>query len=195
MTAPDPVNDRLFEQLLRPVVELFYATAKALAQLPAGEPYRTERAFNLGRLDALEQAGDLIAGAILVAFPDWAAMRDLALAAAADTTPGTAAPSPAAVPDLDARILTLLRGLRRGLTALEIWGRLDADGRDVQHALDRLAAAGRATQIVPGPYIPGLTVGDPPYWVAVHQDTPTPGRAARAVPAARPGSNPTGGQT
>lgn len=90
-----PVNDRLYEELLRPVVERFYDTARYLAWLPVTAMSRLDRAFKLGRLDALEQTGNLIAEAILVAPPDWGAMRDLALASTPD---GAAATSPAAAP-------------------------------------------------------------------------------------------------
>ena len=89
-------RDRLYDELLRPVVDRFYATARSLAHLPLRESTRSTRAYRLGRLDALEEAGDLIADAIGVPFPEWTAMRGLALDASDPT--GAAATSPAAEP-------------------------------------------------------------------------------------------------
>lgn len=72
------VNDELFDVLLRPTTERFYATAKSLEQLPVAEHTRTDRAWKLARLDALAEVGDLIAEAIRVPSPLWEDMRALA---------------------------------------------------------------------------------------------------------------------
>lgn len=78
--APVPVNDRLYDKLLKPLVESYYATLQSLAALPVDESTRITRSWRLGRLSALEQEGDRIAGVLAVATPDWAAMRELAVA-------------------------------------------------------------------------------------------------------------------
>lgn len=111
-----PVNDRLYEELLKPIVERFYEGAKALGRLPVGDDYRTTRTFRLGQLDALEQTGDLIAEAILVACPDWAAMEELALASIPD---GPAASSPAAGPRTPGRAARAVPAARPGTNPRE----------------------------------------------------------------------------
>lgn len=72
------VNDRLFDELLRPIVDAFYETAQSLAALPQDDPTQIERAIMLTRPATLEEVGDLIAGVIDVAPPLWHDMRCLA---------------------------------------------------------------------------------------------------------------------
>ena len=72
------VNDRLFEELLRPVVDSFYNTCRALAATPPEPETRTRRAWLLARLETLEECGDRIARVIEVAEPVWEDMRALA---------------------------------------------------------------------------------------------------------------------
>jgi hypothetical protein len=74
-------NDRLYDELLKPVVEDFYNTVTALAELPVGDDTRTTRAWRLGRLHTLEQVGNRIADVLEVAHPEWAHMRGMAVAA------------------------------------------------------------------------------------------------------------------
>ena len=74
------VNDRLYDELLKPLVDRYYKSLQALASLPVGDDMRATRSWQLGRLDALEVEGDRIADVLEAARPDWAAMRDLAVA-------------------------------------------------------------------------------------------------------------------
>lgn len=73
------VNDRLYDELLKPLVESFYETLQSLAALPVDESTRITRSWRLGRLSALEQEGDRIASVLAVACPDWETMRELAV--------------------------------------------------------------------------------------------------------------------
>lgn len=74
------VNDRLFDDLLRPVTDRFYETAKTLAAIRTlGDAPAWRRAFLTGQLETLQQVGTLIADTIEVAQPDWDAMREMAL--------------------------------------------------------------------------------------------------------------------
>ncbi len=77
--APKTAEDRMFDEVLKPLVEQFYGAAKTTAELPGGEEFRTVRAWQLGRMDALENAGNLIAATIGVAEPLWSEMRDMAV--------------------------------------------------------------------------------------------------------------------
>jgi hypothetical protein len=69
-------NDRLYDELLVPVVEDFYNAVKALADIPVDDHNRTTRAWYISRLWALEQTGDRIADVLGVARPDWVHMRE-----------------------------------------------------------------------------------------------------------------------
>ena len=73
------VNDRLYDELLAPLVEHYYGNLRTLAGLPRVQANQVTRAWYMGRLDALEVEGDHIADVLEVARPDWAAMRDLAV--------------------------------------------------------------------------------------------------------------------
>lgn len=75
------VNDQLYDELLRPITEMFYSSAKALDALPVGDGCNHERLWKLSRLTTLEEVGNLVADVINVPSPEWAAMRDLARAA------------------------------------------------------------------------------------------------------------------
>ena len=73
------VNDRLYDELLKPVVDTYYANVKTLDRLPVDN--HITRSWYLGALSTLELTGDRIADVLDVARPDWATMRDLAVAA------------------------------------------------------------------------------------------------------------------
>jgi hypothetical protein len=73
------VNDRLYDELLVPLVDNFYQTLETLAGVPVGDRFMPRRGFLLGRLDALEVEGNRITDVLAVPHPDWAAMRDLAV--------------------------------------------------------------------------------------------------------------------
>ena len=70
-------NGRVFNDVLKPLVERFHTGAKALSEMPLDEEFRTVRAWHLGRLDELERIGDQLADAIGVARPQWEAMREI----------------------------------------------------------------------------------------------------------------------
>jgi hypothetical protein len=74
------VNDRLYDELLRPVAEDYFQTAKTVAALMS-VPATADcvRALVLQeRMSTLQETGDRIAGVIEVEFPLWDDMRDLA---------------------------------------------------------------------------------------------------------------------
>jgi hypothetical protein len=70
-------NDRLYDELLKPVVEDFYNAVKALAELPVGDDTQWTRAWLLSRLETLEKVGDRTADVLEVATPEWVQMRDM----------------------------------------------------------------------------------------------------------------------
>lgn len=67
-------QDTVYDQALKPIVEAYYATAQSLAALPVGESTRTSRGWLLGRLNGLQEAGDVLADALNVATPEWECM-------------------------------------------------------------------------------------------------------------------------
>ncbi len=78
MTAP--VNDRLFDELLKPVVEDYYRLAKVVGELqsvPALAGCITVLK-HLACMEVLAEAGDRTARVLDVAAPLWEDMRGLA---------------------------------------------------------------------------------------------------------------------
>jgi hypothetical protein len=74
------VNDRLYDELLKPVVEDYYETAETVAVLVA-EPNLREgvKALTLQeRMRTLRETGDRIARVLEIAEPLWDDMRGLA---------------------------------------------------------------------------------------------------------------------
>lgn len=70
------VNDRLYDELLKPIVEEYYDLAKAMAE--AGPESTHLRSYRLGRMHCLVEQGDRIASVLDVAPPLWGDMRALA---------------------------------------------------------------------------------------------------------------------
>lgn len=70
------VNDRLFEELLAPVADDYYETAKSLAG--SGEATSGPRVALMARMNALQECGDRTARVLEVAAPLWDDMRGLA---------------------------------------------------------------------------------------------------------------------
>lgn len=74
------VNDRLYDELLKPVVEDYYETATAVGQLMS-VPATSDVVRTLclqERLTVLEQTGDRIARVLELPEPLWEEMRGLA---------------------------------------------------------------------------------------------------------------------
>ncbi len=74
------VNDRLFDELLKPVVEDYYETAETVAVL-VSEPVLRDGVKVLvlqERLRTLQEAGDRIARVLELPAPLWEDMRGLA---------------------------------------------------------------------------------------------------------------------
>lgn len=73
-------NDRLYEELLKPVVEDYYETAKTVAVLLSEPALRDGMKALLmqERLRTLQETGDRIARVLEIAAPLWEDMRGLA---------------------------------------------------------------------------------------------------------------------
>lgn len=68
-------NDRLYDELLAPVVEDYTTTAELLAAVPGGDSFQIRRALLRGQLLAFQRAGDRIAEVLQVACPQWDRLR------------------------------------------------------------------------------------------------------------------------
>ena len=75
MTAP--ANDHLFDELLRPIVDEFYETAKTLAKYPDNPDTALGRIALLTRMNTLQECGDRTAQVLGFAEPLWDDMRGL----------------------------------------------------------------------------------------------------------------------
>ncbi|MEU4558592.1 hypothetical protein AB0F72_09380 [Actinoplanes sp. NPDC023936] len=74
------MNDRLFDELLRPVVDDYYETAETVAVL-VSQPAKKDgiKALTLQeRMRTLQEVGDRVARVLEVAEPLWEDMRALA---------------------------------------------------------------------------------------------------------------------
>jgi hypothetical protein len=68
-------NDRLFDELLRPIADDYYETAKALHN--ASEATLSSRWALMARMSCLQECGDRTARVLEVAEPLWDDMRGL----------------------------------------------------------------------------------------------------------------------
>jgi hypothetical protein len=64
-------NDRLYDELLAPVVEDYTTTAELLAAVPRGDRFHPRRAYLEGQIEVLERTGDRIADVLEVDRPEW----------------------------------------------------------------------------------------------------------------------------
>jgi hypothetical protein len=73
-----PANDRLFDELLRPVLDDFCDTAKAYSHFPSESVDGPTQIGLLVRLSTLQEVGDRIARVLGVPEPLWEDMRVMA---------------------------------------------------------------------------------------------------------------------
>jgi hypothetical protein len=72
------VNDRLYDELLKPVADDFFRACQALSVIEPTTDTAVSRSFLHGRMAALEEAGNRIADVLNVPEPLWADMRAVA---------------------------------------------------------------------------------------------------------------------
>lgn len=72
------VNDRLYDELLKPVADDFFRACQALSVISPTPDTAVSRSFLHGRLAVLEETGNRIADVLVVPAPLWEDMRALA---------------------------------------------------------------------------------------------------------------------
>jgi hypothetical protein len=76
--VPAPINDRLYDELLKPVVDAYYEAVRLHGIKREADFDKADRAWSLSRMQTLAEVGDRIADVLEVARPLWADMRALA---------------------------------------------------------------------------------------------------------------------
>jgi hypothetical protein len=77
--TPSPERQAdLYGQVLAPIADRYYSACRSLAKLAVSDATHASRVWKLARLATLQECGDLLAGALEVAAPEWEAMRHLA---------------------------------------------------------------------------------------------------------------------
>ncbi|MGX6605605.1 hypothetical protein ACWKSP_26255 [Micromonosporaceae bacterium Da 78-11] len=72
------VNDRLFDELVKPITEDYWTTARVLAMTPCDTQHTVAWMVSKERMRTLEECGTRTAQAVEVAEPLWEDMRAMA---------------------------------------------------------------------------------------------------------------------